>query len=243
MKYTLDKMRTIAMGSPYEVPSDVIARIQSVLERIAYKTSTKKRDEMGEIITLFNNITADNYEMQYIKLIGTIETPPMVSAIFFDKVNFKYSTPLYADLYVRLMGKDPAFGRELETRTESHLQNLKNVAYVDAVDYDTLCEQKTAADRRMAFSKLLVCMHTFTPLPLQPLVVMLTGLISENLTLKKRNEVDEWVDHVMVFAKCVAVDPAWIKMMAEQPMDVISSRTLFKLQDFMALQASPPRDK
>jgi hypothetical protein len=223
----------MSAGAAYEVPSDVIARIQSVLERITYKTSTKKRDEMGEIITLFNNITADNYEMQYIKLIGTIETPPMVSAIFFDKVNFKYSTPLYADLYVRLMGKDPAFGRELTTRLETHFQNLKNVAYVDAVDYDTLCEQKTAADRRMAFSKLLVCIHAFNPLPLQPLVDMLTGVISENLSLQKRNEVDEWVDHVMVLMKCAAVDPAWLKLMVEQPMDVISSRTLFKLQDCM----------
>jgi hypothetical protein len=36
-----------------------------------------------------------------------------------------------------------------------------------------------------------------------------------------------------------AVDPAWIKMMAEQPMDVISSRTYFKLQDFMALGSLP----
>lgn len=229
MKYTLEKMRT--MAGTYEVPSDVIARIQSVLERITYKTSTKKRDEMGEIITLFNNITDDNYEMQYIKLIGTIETPPMVSAIFFDKVNFKYSTPLYADLYVRLMGKDPAFGCELQNRIESHFQNLKNVAYVDAVDYDTLCEQKTAADRRMAFSKLLVCIHAFNPLPLQPLVDMLTSIISENLSLQKRSEVDEWVDHVMVLMKCAAVDPAWLKLMVEQPMDVISSRTLFKLQD------------
>ena len=232
MKYTLDKMRTMSAGAAYEVPSDVIARIQSVLERITYKTSTKKRDEMGEIITLFNNITDDNYEMQYIKLIGTIETPPMVSAIFFDKVNFKYSTPLYADLYVRLMGKDPAFGRELQSRIESHYQNLKNVAYVDAVDYDTLCEQKTAADRRMAFTKLAVCMHAFAPLPLQPLVDMLTSIISENLTLQKRNEVDEWVDHVMALIKCVAVDPAWLKLVVEQPA-VISSRTLFKLQDFM----------
>jgi hypothetical protein len=233
MKYPLEKMRALAASSPYEVPSDVIARIQSVLERITYKTSTKKRDEMGEIITLFNNITADNYEMQYIKLIGTIETPPMVSAIFFDKVNFKYSTPLYADLYVRLMGKDPAFGRELTTRIETHFQNLKNVAYVDAVDYDALCEQKTAADRRMAFSKLLVCMQVFTTLPLQPLVDMLTGVISENLTMQKRNEVDEWVDHVMVLMKCTAVDPAWLKRVVEQPMD-ISSRTLFKLQDSLS---------
>ena len=234
MKYTLDKMRAMAAGATYEVPSDVIARIQSVLERITYKTSTKKRDEMGEIITLFNNITDDNYEMQYIKLIGTIETPPMVSAIFFDKVNFKYSTPLYADLYVRLMGKDSAFGRELQTRMESHFQNLKNVLYVDAIDYDTLCEQKAAADRRMAFTKLAVCMHAFAPLPLQPLVDMLTGIISENLTLQKRNEVDEWFDHVVALMNCVVVDPAWVKVMLEQPMSVISSRTYFKLHDFMA---------
>lgn len=233
MKYTLDKMRTMAAGAAYEVPSDVIARIQSVLERITYKTSTKKRDEMGEIITLFNNITDDNYEMQYIKLIGTIETPTMVSSIFFDKVNFKYSTPLYADLYVRLMGKDPAFGSELHRRLESHLQNLKTVVYVDAVDYDTLCEQKAAGDRRMAFTKLVVCMHAFAPLPLQSLVDMLTSIISENLTLQKRNEVDEWVDHVIAMMKCVVIDPAWAKLMLEQPMDVISSRTYFKLHDFL----------
>lgn len=225
MRYTPEEIRALGYQEKYVVPSEVMEIIRSLVTRTIHKTPSKKRDELSELIIIFNNVTADNYEMQYIKLIGLIQTPAVVSTLFFDKVNIKYAIEIYADIYQRLEKKYAAFTVELERRIELHLNALGKLEHVPPADYDAMCDQKEVADRRLTFTKLLVCMRHPA---LDRLQGEVEGLIRSNLTLQKRNEVDEWVDHLILLKKG---NLEWIK---EVTVSVVSSRTLFRLQDYAA---------
>jgi hypothetical protein len=225
MRFSPDEIRVLAQKEHYVIPEEVMETIRTLMNRSVNKTPYKKRDEMAEVLTIFNNVTEDNFEMQYIKLIGLIQTPQTVCKLFFDKVNIKYALAVYATIYSRLMTKFSVFTTELDVRADAHLATLRGLCHVEPATYDDMCVQKEATERRLNMTSLFLKMKHPA---LTKMRVTLVELIRANLTLARRNEVDEWVDHLVLVGD--KRDVEWIQGLT---LSVISSRSLFRLQDFI----------
>ena len=213
-------MSLIYKKSPYKVPASVLKTIDDLVSFISTAPPVHKRNEKGEILMLFNNLTEDNYEATYSKIVSNIETPSLVATLFFDRVNLKYATGVYAAFYLRVMKLHPEFEAELERRLLIHLEALEKIVCTPPADYDELCAQKDQMDRLMSFTKFLLSLKV----GVERLYLTLKRLISENKG--RKSELDVWVAHVVL----LPVEPEFAEELCRFTTEV-SIRTTFIIQD------------
>lgn len=162
--YTLEDYKRIQKESTFVLPQDTLDIITNLaklvgVEVICKPKPEKKQSVTNQITVLLNKLTTENATEIQDKIISLVNAEPTVeiSSVIFDiaSANSFYST-VYANLYVALIKKWPAFNDLFQLKLNDHITNLTHIQVLDSSNYDEFCSCNAKNDKYKSFSLFVV---------------------------------------------------------------------------------------
>ena len=160
--YTLDDYKRIQKTSTFVLSKDTLDIITTLSKLVGVEVIVKpekKQSATHQITVLLNKLTSENakeIQEQIMLLIHESSIESICSVIFDIASTNSFYSSVYANLYVALSKKWPAFNDLFQLKLNDHIMNLTHLQVVDSSNYDEFCTCNAKNDKYKSFSLFIV---------------------------------------------------------------------------------------